>query len=118
MGDVNDAGEKLLDFCLDHDLILASIWFEHHPRRLYTWTSLDGNTKNQIDYIGVSQHDNMHACSCVSNCKTYPGADCDADHNLLVATLKIRLSRKKQLDTSARPNLEELKEEKAVKYEV
>jgi len=36
----------------------------------------------------------------------------------LVATLKIRLGRKKQLDTSPRLNLEELKEEKAVKYEV
>ena len=114
LGDVNDAGERLLDFCLDHELVLASTWFKHHPRRLYTWTSPDGNTKNQTDYIGISQR----WSSCVSNCKTYPGADCDTDHNLLVATLKIRLGKKKKLVALPCLNLEELKEERAVAYEV
>ena len=26
------------------------------------------------------------------NCRTYPGADCDTDHQLLVATVKVRLA--------------------------
>jgi exonuclease III len=69
LGDVNEAGERLLDFCLDHDLILANTWFKHHPRRLYTWTSPDGKTRNQIDYFAVKQQWK----SCISNCRTYPG---------------------------------------------
>jgi hypothetical protein len=104
LGDANEAGERLLDFCLDHQLVLTSTWFMHHPRRLYTWTSPDGCTKNQIDYIGIAQQWR----SCVSNCKTYPGADCDSDHHLLVATLKIRLGKKRKLETPLRLNLEGL----------
>ena len=43
------------------------------------------------------------------NCRTYPGADCDTDHQLLVVTLKVRLAKRQPL------NLEEFKkEEKAV----
>jgi len=44
------------------------------------------------------------------NCRTYPGADCNTDHQLLVVTLKVRLAKRQH---SIPPlNLEELKEEK------
>ena len=44
------------------------------------------------------------------NCRTYPGADCDTDHQLLVVTLKVRLAKRQH---SILPlNLEELKEDK------
>jgi len=39
---------------------------------------------------------------------------CDSDHHLLVATPKIRFSKVKQLETSRRLNLDELKGVKAV----
>ena len=37
------------DFCLEHELALANTMFKQHPRRLYTWTCPDGNTRNQIN---------------------------------------------------------------------
>jgi len=114
IGDINEAGERLLDFCLNHELLLANTWFKHHPRRLYIWTSPEGVTRNQIDYIGISQRWR----SCINNCKTYPGADCDSDHNLLVATMKIRLGKKKQLNILPRLNTKALVEEKAMEYKV
>src|ERR1043165_6261300 len=43
LGSGNEAGERLVEFCLDNELRLSNTWFEHHPRRLYTWTSPDGN---------------------------------------------------------------------------
>ena len=46
--ETNEAGEQLEDFCLEHELALANTMFKQHPRRLYTWTSPDGNTQNQI----------------------------------------------------------------------
>jgi len=50
------------------------------------------------------------------NCHMYSGADCDTDHQLLVATLKVRLA-KRQIQHSIPPlNLEELKEETAVQF--
>ena len=51
LGETSEAGEQLEDFCLKHESALANTMFKQHPRRLYTWTSLDGNTRNQIDYI-------------------------------------------------------------------
>ena len=48
------------------------------------------------------------------NCRTYPGADCDTDHQLLVATLKVRLGKRQRQNSIPPLNLEELKEDKAV----
>ena len=50
----NETGECLPDFCLDHQLVLTNRCFTQHSR-LYTWISPDKETKNQIDYITVSQ---------------------------------------------------------------
>ena len=50
------------------------------------------------------------------NCRTYPGADCDTDHQLLVATLKVRLGKRQRQNSIPPLNLEELKEDKAVQF--
>ena len=36
-------------------LVIANTLFQQHKRRLYTWTSPDGQHRNQIDYILCSQ---------------------------------------------------------------
>ena len=36
------------------------------------------------------------------NCRTYPGLDCDTDHQLFVATLKVRLGLKDKDSTEFR----------------
>jgi len=86
--------------------------FKQHPRRLYTWTSPEGNTRNQIDYISIAQRWKTS----LMNCHTYPGADCDTDHRLLVATLKVRLAKRERQHSSPPLNLQELKEDKAVQF--
>ena len=63
--------------------------FKQHPRRLFTWTSPDGKTKNQIDYILVQKRWR----SSLRCAKTYPGADCGSDHELLVASLEMKLRK-------------------------
>jgi len=50
------------------------------------------------------------------NCRTYPGADCDTDCQLLVATVKVRLAKRQRQHSILPLNLDELKEEKAVKF--
>ena len=50
------------------------------------------------------------------NCRTYPEADCDTDHQLLVATVKVRLAKRQRQHSILPLNLEELKEEKAVQF--
>ena len=36
-------------------LVMANTLFQQHKRRLYTWTSPDGQLQNQIDYILCNQ---------------------------------------------------------------
>ena len=51
----NEAGQRLIEFCQENPLVIANTLFQQHKRRLYTWTSLDGQHWNQIDYILCSQ---------------------------------------------------------------
>ena len=38
----NEAGQRLIEFCQENTLVIANILFQQHKRRLYTWTSPDG----------------------------------------------------------------------------
>ena len=50
-----EAGQRLTEFCQENALVIANTLFQQHKRRLYTWTSPDGQHQNQIDYILCSQ---------------------------------------------------------------
>ena len=63
--------------------------FQQHKRRLYTWTSPDDQHRNQIDYILCSQRWR----SSIQSAKTRPGADCDSDHELLIAKFRLKLKK-------------------------
>ena len=55
LGIRNEAGQRLIEFCQENPLVIANILFQQHKRRLYTWTSPDGQHRKQIDYILCSQ---------------------------------------------------------------
>ena len=38
----NEAGQRLIEFCQENTLAIANTLFQKHKRRLYTWTSPDG----------------------------------------------------------------------------
>ena len=38
----NEAGQMLVEFCQENAQVIANILFQQHKRRLYTWTSPDG----------------------------------------------------------------------------
>ena len=42
LGMRNEAGERLIEFCQENALLIANTLFQQHKRRLYTWTSPDG----------------------------------------------------------------------------
>ena len=54
LGVQNEAGQRLMEFYQENALVMTNTLFQHHKRRLYTWT-LDGQHRNQIDYILCSQ---------------------------------------------------------------
>ena len=42
----NEAGQRLTEFCQENALVIANTLFKQHKRRLYTWTSPDGQHRN------------------------------------------------------------------------
>ena len=76
------------EFCQENSLVIVNTLFQQHKRRLYTWTSPDGQYRNQIDYILCSQRWR----SSIQLAKTRLGADCGSYHELCVA--KSRLKQK------------------------
>ena len=42
LGVRNEARQKLIEFCQENALVIANTLFQQHKRRLYTWTSSDG----------------------------------------------------------------------------
>ena len=55
LGMRNEAEQRLIEFCQENALVIANTLFQQHKRRLYTWTSPDGQHRNQIDSILCSQ---------------------------------------------------------------
>ena len=42
LGIQNEAGQRLIEFCQENALVIPNTLFQQHKRRLYTWTSPDG----------------------------------------------------------------------------
>ena len=74
-----------MPFCQENALVIAHTLFQQHKRRLYTWTSPDGQHRNQIDYILCSQRWR----SSIQSGKTRPGADCGSDCEIFIAKLRL-----------------------------
>ena len=69
--------------------VIANTLFQQHKRRLYTWTSPDGQYRNQINYILCSRRWR----SSIQSAKTRLGADCGSDHEFLIAKLRLKLKK-------------------------
>ena len=96
LGIRNEAEQRIIEFCQENALVIANTLFQQHKRRLYTWTSPDGQHQNQIDYILCSQRWR----SSIQSAKTRPGADSGSDHELLITKFRLKL---KEVEKTARP---------------
>ncbi|XFG08651.1 hypothetical protein AB1E19_012275 [Capra hircus] len=96
LGVQNEAGERLIEFCQENTLVIANTLLQQHKRRLCTWTSPEGQHRNQIDYTLCIQRWR----SCTQSVKARLGADCGSDHEHLI--LKFRLKLKK-VEKTTRP---------------
>ena len=89
LGIWNEAGQRLIEFCQENALVIANTLFQQHKRRLYTWTSPDGQHRNQIDSVLCSQRWR----SSIKSAKIRPGADCGSDHELLITKFRLKLKK-------------------------
>ena len=48
LGMQNEAGQRLIEFFQENALVIANTLFQQHKRKLYTWTSPDGQHRNHL----------------------------------------------------------------------
>ena len=89
LGVQNEAEEKLTEFCQENALVIANTFFQQHKRRFYTWTSPDGQHRNQMDYILCNQRWR----SSIQSAKTRPRADYGSDHELHITKFRLKLKK-------------------------
>ena len=89
LGIQNEAGQRLIQFCQEIAFVIVNTLFQQHKRRLYTWTSPDGQHQNQNDSIFCSRRWR----SSIQSAKTRLGADYGSDHELFIAKFTLKLKK-------------------------
>ncbi|XP_068085929.1 craniofacial development protein 2-like [Anabrus simplex] len=105
LGQRNERASRLVEFCTDHNLVLANTWFKYRKRRLYTWPRPGDPGRYQIKFIIIRQRFRNQ----VLDYKIFP-ADVDSDHNLLVMKCHLKLKKLKKGKYAKRQDLDKLKE--------
>ena len=61
LGVHNEAGQRLIEFCQENALVIVNTLFPQHKRRLYTWTSPDGQHQNQIILFAAKDGEDLYS---------------------------------------------------------
>src|SRR5574337_994244 len=104
LGVQNEARQRLIEFCQENTLVRANTLFQQHKRRIYTWTSPDGQYQNQIDYILCRQRWR----SSIQSAKTKPEANYGSDYELLIAKFRLKLKKVGKTTRPFRYNLNQI----------
>ena len=103
----NENGMKLCEFCATNELLITGTFFPHKTIHKLTWTSPDGQIKNQIDHVLV----NKKFRTSVRDTRVFRGADVGSDHHLIKTYIKLKLKRApKREQRRTRYDVERLKD--------
>ena len=86
---MNENGERVLEFCAINDLVIGGTLFKHKDIHKFTWESPKHRDRNQIDHIAI----NGRYRRSLLDTKAMRGADVGSDHHLVIAKLRLKLTR-------------------------
>lgn len=109
LGKRNKRGERLIQFCNEKELVISNSLFQQRYTRRYTWTH-PNKDRYQLDYIMVKKRYKNQ----VYGSRSYPGADIDSDHNLVMMESNLIL-KKRNKNKKVVWNLEKLNNEEVQK---
>ncbi|KAI5717312.1 hypothetical protein M8J77_003669 [Diaphorina citri] len=107
LGNRNQRGTRLVEFCEQHDLIVSNTYFEVPNRRRYTWKAPGDRNRFQIDYILTKKKFRKQILSS----HAYPGYDVDSDHNLVMARCHFQPKKKFNKPKNKKWSVEKLKDQ-------
>ena len=101
----------MIEFCQENALVIANTHFQQHKRRLYTWTSPNGQHRNETDYILCSQRWKRS----IQSAKIRLGAYCGSDHALFIAKFRLKLKKIGKTTKLSRYDLNQIPNDYTVK---
>ena len=96
VGTMNENGQRLLEFCTSHNLVVTNSFFKTKPQHKVSWCHPRSKQWHQLDLILAR----ITSLVDVTHSRSYHSADCDTDHSLVCCKIKLhpkRFHRKKQL---------------------
>ena len=84
LGQRNDNGERLCEFCDMNELVITGTLFPPKNIHKATWVSPNRITRNQIDHVLI----NKRLRDSVKDTRVYSSANIRSDHYLLCTTVK------------------------------
>ncbi|CAK1578662.1 unnamed protein product [Parnassius mnemosyne] len=85
IGQQNPRGQQLADFMEKEGLFMMNSFFQKRPHRKWTWSSADGSTKNEIDFIMTTRRQLFSDVSVIARVKT------GNDHRMVRGTLNLNV---------------------------
>ena len=76
-------------FCNSNGICTGNTYFKHKLIHKETWSSPNGTVENEIDYICINQR----LRSTLRDVRVHRGADIRSDHQLVIATLKLKFKK-------------------------
>ena len=89
VGNKNDNGDRLLQFCAINEFSLINTLYKQPKHRLVSWTSPDGKTQSQLDFLITPSNQKCQ----VKKCRVYNSFDIDSDHSLVM--MKYRMCHRR-----------------------
>ena len=89
MGKMNENGQRLLELCCHHGLSITNTFFENKPCHKVSWRHPRSGHWHQLDLV-ITRRD---ALNNVLNIRSYHSADCDTDHSLICARVRMQPKR-------------------------
>ena len=86
---MDEAGQRLIEFCQENGLLIANTFFQQHKRRLHIWTSPEVNTEIRlIIFLTAKDGEALY-----DQQRKRPGVDNGSDHQLPVAKFRLKLKK-------------------------
>ena len=93
-GELNENGERLLNFCALNDMVVTNTLFQHRPCHQHTWfhPAQSSHSGHMLDYVLVSQQ----FCSSILDTRVYRKTNLESDHRLVVSKVRLKLKARRK----------------------